>query len=131
MKSKIIIILAFILNIFPSLYAHDFEAEGFFFNFTGPETVEVTYKGYLDLDEPEYPSQDTGYNTYYEGDLVIPEKVLCDNNIYAVTSIGNYAFYKCRNLTGLKIPDSVVSIGMGAFYKCYTLSEIEIPSSVT
>ena len=42
-------------------------------------------------------------------DVVIPE---------SLTSIGNYTFYNCFNLTSVTIPNSVTSIGDGAFYDC-------------
>ncbi len=48
-------------------------------------------------------------------DLEIPE---------GVTSIGNYAFYKCSSLTSITIPDSVTSIGGSAFSGCYKLVEV-------
>ncbi|WP_294476090.1 leucine-rich repeat protein, partial [uncultured Ruminococcus sp.] len=48
-----------------------------------------------------------------------------------ITSIGNYAFYKCTSLTSITIPDSVTSIGDDAFYKCTSLTSITIPDSVT
>ena len=35
-----------------------------------------------------------------------------------ITSIGNYAFYFCSDLTSVEIPNSVSSIGDYAFY-CY------------
>mgnify|MGYP000500203214 CR=1 FL=1 len=49
----------------------------------------------------------------------------------SVTSIGEYAFYKCTSLTEITIPDSVTSIGDGAFSGCTSLTEITIPDSVT
>ena len=49
----------------------------------------------------------------------------------SVTSIGDYAFYYCYNLTSIEIPNSVTSIGDYAFYFCYNLTSIEIPNSVT
>jgi len=49
----------------------------------------------------------------------------------SVTSIGNYAFSDCTNLTGITIPSSVTSIGNGAFSDCTSLTSVTIPSSVT
>ncbi len=47
-----------------------------------------------------------------------------------VTTIGNYAFYGCRNLTQISLPDGLNCIGMQAFYEDSSLTEIKIPSSV-
>jgi hypothetical protein len=49
-----------------------------------------------------------------------------------VTSIGEFAFYSCSDLTGtLTIPNSVTSIGASAFYSCIGLTSISISNSVT
>lgn len=48
-----------------------------------------------------------------------------------VTSIGDFAFGDCGDLTSVTIPDSVTSIGEQAFYGCYSLTSITIPDSVT
>lgn len=47
-----------------------------------------------------------------------------------VTSIGNYAFQGCINLTSVNIPSGVTSIGKYAFFVCEKLPAITIPSSV-
>ncbi|MDA8969171.1 leucine-rich repeat domain-containing protein, partial [Akkermansiaceae bacterium] len=48
-----------------------------------------------------------------------------------VTSIGNRAFYNCADLASINIPDGVTSIGDDAFHTCYQLRSITIPDSVT
>ncbi|MBQ7379276.1 MAG: leucine-rich repeat protein [Clostridia bacterium] len=48
-----------------------------------------------------------------------------------VTSIDDWTFYGCENLTSVIIPDSVTSIGKNVFYGCSALTSIAIPDSVT
>ena len=42
-----------------------------------------------------------------------------------VTSIGEYAFWKCSSLTSIEIPESVTSIGESAFTGCTGLESIK------
>ena len=48
-----------------------------------------------------------------------------------VKVIGDYAFYWCRNLNSIDIPNSVTTIGDSAFGACSSLTNINIPNSVT
>ena len=48
-----------------------------------------------------------------------------------VTSIGSHAFYMCQLVENIAIPDTVKSIGSGAFSDCSKLKSIAIPSGVT
>ena len=48
----------------------------------------------------------------------------------SVTSIGDFAFDRCSGLTSVTIPNSVTSIGDYAFYNCSDLTSVTIRSSV-
>ena len=50
---------------------------------------------------------------------------------YQVTSIGEYAFWSCENITTVVLPEGVTYIGQWAFVWCKSLKSLEIPESVT
>ena len=97
--------------------AQEFEVDGIYYNITDEanKTVEVI----------KYKEKK---NT---GSVVIPESVTYNDATYSVTRIGDKAFYSCRLLTSIKIPNSVTSIGSSAFSGCSGLTSITIPNSVT
>ena len=85
--------------------------------------TELAVNCYYEWDDP--------YNEY-SGNLVIPESVEYNGKTYKVTSILSMAFYGCRDLISVTIPNSVTTInGDEAFAKCYNLTSITIPNSVT
>lgn len=70
-------------------------------------------------------------NTQPLGNLTIPDTVTYGGNTYSVTSIGRTAFYGCKGLTSVTIPNSVTSIGMEAFEACEDLTSVTMPNSIT
>ena len=61
------------------------------------------------------------------GAITIPSII----NGMPVTSIGERAFYGCKALTGVTIPDGVTDVGYEAFRDCSGLTYVSIPESVT
>ena len=61
-------------------------------------------------------------------DQTVIEHVIINND---VTSIGNYAFNSCTNLSSVTFGNSVESIEWGAFAGCSGLTSVTIPNSVT
>ena len=55
---------------------------------------------------------------YYRGMVDIPSSITYEENIYSVTTICDKAFYKCRGLISVTIPNSIISIGNSAFRNC-------------
>ena len=110
------LLLTLLLICTSTVFAHDFEKNGIYYNILSEsdKTVEVTY----------------GDNDYI-GSVVIKESVTYDGITYRVTRIGSEAFSCCGSLTSIKIPNSVTDIRREAFYGCSSLISIEIPNSVT
>ena len=99
MKKIFTLFLVFMTSI-PIALSYDFEIDGIYYNKLGGDSVAVTYGGR------------SHYNScYYSESITIPEKV----NSYRVTTIGEYAFYDCDDLSSITIPTSVTSIGNDAF----------------
>ena len=48
-----------------------------------------------------------------------------------VSTLGNYAFYKCNKAATLIIPDDLTLIGAGSLWACAKIPSIDIPETVT
>ena len=70
-------------------------------------------------------------NNKVKGDVIIPEYVTIKKKRYKVTEIENFAFYECKKIANITLPNSIRSIGSSAFDRCTALTNINIPESVT
>ncbi|MBQ7239573.1 MAG: leucine-rich repeat domain-containing protein, partial [Bacteroidales bacterium] len=90
--------------------------------------IESLYLGRnLSYSTHSYNSSYPGYGSPFEN-LSNVFNVTIGNN---VTSIGSYAFYRCKGLKSISISNNVISIGNSAFSGCTGLTSINIPTSVT
>lgn len=64
-----------------------------------------------------------------EGEVLIPESVELDGEVYPITSIETNAFANTK-ITSVKIPESVKHIGSSAFVNCRELSEVSLGEGV-
>ena len=69
----------------------------------------------------------TGIEEYVrDNNIIIPEKY----NGLPVTAIGEKAFFECKYIMSVDLPDTVKSIGKNAFDSCTRLTTMEIPVSM-
>lgn len=104
------------------VFAHDFIAE----NADGV----VIYYNYIYKDSGIELEVAQGTDVY-SGVVNIPEEVTVKDKTMKVTSIGEYAFGWCADLTAVSIPNSVTSIGYGAFFSCGNMASVTMSTGVT
>lgn len=112
-----LLLVALFLSTIP-IFAHDFEADGIYYNILdeAAKTVEVTY----------YGSYSSEYHNEYTASVIIPSSITYSGITYSVTAIGTSAFSKCTNLTEVTIPNSVIKIGDYVFFSCNGLTSVNI-----
>ena len=115
---KRILFLLLLLHTTLIVSAYDIEVNGMCFNLTSDSTVAATY---LDIRLNE---------DYYMGDVVVPASINYKGKKYAVTSIGQNAFFDCSSLKSVTLPSSLISIEDCAFIGCTALESVEIPEGV-
>ena len=94
------------------------------------ETVEIDGI-YYNLITKGKQAEVTSNPARYVGDIVIPSEVTYEGITYSVTSIGKSAFFQCKSMTSLTLPNSINSIGKSAFAYCHALDTVVIPKNVT
>ena len=113
MKKQILFLVTVMLPMLAS--AHDIEVKN-------ADGVTIYYNYINDGKELEVTFRNGSYQ--YQGNVAIPEEVTYMNRTRKVTSIGGGAFYVCRGLTSVTIPNSVTSIGYSAFVGCSGLKKV-------
>ena len=99
--------------------AHDAEVDGICYNLNyDTKEASVTNK-----------VNNRGVATYPEK-VIIPSSIIYNGEKYHVTSIGDSAFYRCKDIKSVVIPKSVKSIENDAFNFCRNLTSVKIPKKV-
>ena len=111
MKKSLLFLFAMLIS--TTIIGADFENNGYYFNFTGEGTVEIT----------------SGTNKY-TGDISIPDYVNYNMKYYSITSIGYEAFKDCDELTSVAIGKYITHIDTYAFKSCDALTTITISSNL-
>ena len=108
------LMLIAITSLTSKAYKYDFNVDDIYYTISPFEDVVAVTSG----------------DNKYSGNVIIPDSVSYEGIVYRVTGIENEAFRRCKNLTSVKIPPTVIGVGAEAFYGCTLLTSIHIPSSV-
>ena len=109
-------------------------------NLTIPDGVEkISSEAFNACESLESIEVGQNNKTYYSKGNCIIERVTqtlvlgCKNSVIPkeVKSIGELAFYSCKDLTSLVLPNGLKTIGRLAFTFCKNLTSITIPNTVT
>ena len=117
----ILTILATSISLWAADYG-DVRIDGIYYKINAQEkTAEVC--GVTDSDG-------THSGGIYSGAIVIPETIEFKGTNLKVTSIGDYAFYECKKITSISLPNNIIYIKKSAFCLCSGLTSITIPENV-
>lgn len=117
-------------NVYGQYYAYDFSA-------AAPSGQTLYYKIYdstqVSVVSPYTRSSDSNY---VSGDLIIPETVSYCGTTYTVTELKTHdfmigAFFNCKTLTSIYVPNSVRYMGEYSFAYCSSLVSVHLPDSIT
>lgn len=87
----------------PHISAHDFEAEGLYFNIKSAIDFTASVSGLADSSIV---------------DLKIPSEVTYKNKKLKVIEIGEAAFSGCSDIHTVNISEGVITLGPKCFYNC-------------
>jgi hypothetical protein len=118
LKSVLVALLLITMSLTSSAY--DFMVDSIAYKINADGSVSVTYT-----------QQWSSWNYHGLTTANIPSSVVYNGTTYSVSSIDDYAFSLCYDLTSVNISNSIVTIGSFAFDECYNLTSITIPNSVT
>lgn len=118
MMKKLLIFFFILVSGVGAICASDTQVDGIWYDFdSATQTATVTYRG----------NSSEEYADEYSGSVVIPSSVIYNAATYTVTSIRSDAFYRCKSLSAITIPESVTSIEAGSFSEC-ALTSVTINS---
>ncbi|WP_276683334.1 leucine-rich repeat domain-containing protein, partial [Duncaniella muris] len=119
---RLLLLLCGLMSLLMSVHAAD------------QDEFTYTYKGhtlnYLVLSESKRTCAVIGSTSGPVGALELPDFPVKNGIEYTLVEIADYAFYYCRGLTSVEIPNSVKTIGDRAFYMCTGLTSVVIGNSV-
>lgn len=115
--------------------------DAFLYELNPDDTATITeYLG--SDDEITFPSEIDGYKVTAIGENILAtwdSVYYKDNNSYhkiksviienGITTIKSNAFYNCRDLSYVSLPDTLAEMGTDAFWGCVSLTDITVPKN--
>lgn len=97
-------------------------------------TLKYTVEDYTKLFEFTPIDNNTAYEISSTSQELIKGKVVIPDlheDGKPITKIAKFGFLRCKNITGVILPDTVTVIGIKAFDHCQSVSRFRLPDSIT
>ena len=116
------------------------------YSVTKPWTVFERFMALPDAIDKEGENNSTIYYTFnddettvsvtsgpvkYAATVTVPNRIMAGGKYYGVTSVEEYAFMRCEDLTSVFLNNSISSVGRFAFADCSGLVTVKLPTSIT
>ncbi|MCR4921009.1 MAG: leucine-rich repeat domain-containing protein [Bacteroidaceae bacterium] len=108
-------------------YAHEGQTLYYIVDSSGDAAVVPPMFPYFDYEADETW---TGYDKP-QGPVVIPDYVPYAGSKYPVRRIMYCAFFRCDDITSVKLPSTLISIDKHSFLFCSSLTSVVVPEGVT
>ena len=86
---------------------------------------------FAEIDEGQTCEVKPGDRAAIQGGVVVPKEVVDGATRLRVVALADSAFWKCRGLTSVSLPEGLIAIADYSFYQCAKLPSVSLPAGVT
>ena len=86
---------------------------------------------FAEIDKGQTCEVKPGDRAAIQGGVVVPKEVVDGATRLRVVALADSAFWKCKGLTSVSLPEGLIAIADYSFYQCAGLPSVSLPAGVT
>ena len=86
---------------------------------------------FAEIDKGQTCEVKPGDREAIQGGVVVPKEVVDGATRLRVVALADSAFWKCKGLTSVSLPEGLIAIADYSFYQCAKLPSVSLPAGVT
>ncbi len=119
-RKSIVMLLLFLFA--ARSHASSYEVDGLYYTLQDDGTAMIVAQG----SDGDGGSIAIGFSNGYSGDIIVPDSVDIDGQLFAVSAVGDYAFLGATSLTSVSLPATISQIGATPFANSTKLTAINV-----